>query len=140
MVMNMREWTSFRQQIFSKATNTPYQFDGELNQELVSLARQENCSPNEIASRLLLFAIGESRKVQHRYTRWQELSAREQEVAAYVCQGQTNQEIALKLGISTETVKTHVRNVLVKFRLHKRHDLQMALKDCNFGSLQFSGR
>ncbi|MBE3117956.1 MAG: helix-turn-helix transcriptional regulator [Candidatus Atribacteria bacterium] len=43
------------------------------------------------------------------YHRWQSLSPREQEVTALACRGYTNRQIAARLGVSAETVKTHVR-------------------------------
>lgn len=128
----MKEWTRVKQQFLDRLGVMSYQFDGELNQKLVSLARQENCSPNEVAAKLLQFALNEHRKVQHQNSHWRLLSAREKETATYICQGLTNAEIALKLGISPETVKTHVHNVLTKFSLRNKHELQMALEGCDF--------
>lgn len=128
----MSDLTNITQNFFGKPQGSPYQFDKELNQTLLSLARQENCSPNEMASKLILFAIGERRKIQHNTKKWQKLSSREQEIAAYICRGDTNQEIAVKLSISPETVKTHVRNVLGKFELHRKQDLRMELEGYDF--------
>ncbi|MBI9047809.1 MAG: helix-turn-helix transcriptional regulator [Anaerolineaceae bacterium] len=133
----MSDWTNLTQNFFGKPQGTPYQFDKELNQMLLSLARQENCSPNEIAAKLLLFAIGERKKIQYNSKNWQKLSPREQEVAACICMGNTNQEIALKLGISPETVKTHVRNVLGKFELRRKHDLKMELEGWDLSAWNF---
>jgi DNA-binding CsgD family transcriptional regulator len=132
MVSRMSDLMNLTQNLFGKPQGSPYQFDKELNQTLISLARQENCSPAEMASKLILFAIGERRKMHLTNKKWQKLSHREQEIAAYICRGDTNQEIAVKLGISPETVKTHVRNVLGKFELHRKHDLRMALEGWDF--------
>ena len=54
------------------------------------------------------------------------MSPRELEVAKMVCRGMTNEEIASKLGISSETVKTHLRNVYR--RVHVQRKLDMLLK------------
>jgi DNA-binding NarL/FixJ family response regulator len=129
----MSDLINITQSFFGRPQGSPYQFDKELNQTLISLARQEDCSPNEMASKLILFAIGERRKIQHTKKKWQKLSIREQEIAVYICRGDTNQEIAFKLGISPETVKTHVRNVLGKFELHRKQDLRMELEGLDFG-------
>jgi len=48
------------------------------------------------------------------------LSARERQVLARVVQGLSNHEIAGELMVSVDTVKTHVRNVLLKLRARGR--------------------
>lgn len=48
------------------------------------------------------------------------LTKREQEVAAAMAAGSTNHGIAVQLGISTETVKEHVRNVFRKLGVNNR--------------------
>jgi DNA-binding NarL/FixJ family response regulator len=48
------------------------------------------------------------------------LSAREQQVLDGVVRGRTNQEIARDLMVSVDTVKTHVRNVLLKLQVRGR--------------------
>ena len=49
-----------------------------------------------------------------------ELTIREREVADLLAEGQSNKQIALKLGISQETVKVHVKHVLNKLKLCSR--------------------
>jgi DNA-binding NarL/FixJ family response regulator len=48
------------------------------------------------------------------------LTNREIEVLRYVAEGRKNRDISLQLGISENTVKNHVRNILEKLRLHSR--------------------
>jgi DNA-binding NarL/FixJ family response regulator len=48
------------------------------------------------------------------------LTNREFDVLKHICDGSTNKEIALELGISYETVKEHVQHVLRKLRLGDR--------------------
>ena len=52
------------------------------------------------------------------------MTQREREVIALIAVGLSNKEIAHRLGISTDTVKSHVRNVMEKLALHSR--LQIA--------------
>lgn len=52
------------------------------------------------------------------------MTQREREVIAEIAVGSSNKEIAQRLNISTETVKSHVRNVMEKLALHSR--LQIA--------------
>jgi len=52
------------------------------------------------------------------------LTPREREVIDLIAEGLSNKEIALRLDIATDTVKSHVRNVMEKLMLHTR--LQIA--------------
>jgi NarL family two-component system response regulator LiaR len=54
-----------------------------------------------------------------------ELTAREQEVLRLVALGYTNREIAEKLIVGEETIKTHVSNILIK--LHLNHRMQAVI-------------
>jgi DNA-binding CsgD family transcriptional regulator len=49
-----------------------------------------------------------------------ELSPREREVLRMLCLGMSNRQIAEQLGVSPETVKTHVSGVLRKLRVESR--------------------
>jgi DNA-binding NarL/FixJ family response regulator len=52
------------------------------------------------------------------------MTHREREVIALIAVGLSNKEIAKRLNIATDTVKSHVRNVMEKLALHSR--LQIA--------------
>jgi DNA-binding NarL/FixJ family response regulator len=52
------------------------------------------------------------------------MSKREREVIDLIAQGLSNKEIARRLHIATDTVKSHVHNILEKLALHNR--LQIA--------------
>ena len=51
------------------------------------------------------------------------LTAREQEILAYVAIGLQNKEIAQKLDISLATVRNHVHNILEKLDVHSKLEL-----------------
>jgi two-component system nitrate/nitrite response regulator NarL len=49
-----------------------------------------------------------------------QLTPREREILAFLARGKSNKAIARQLGISADTVKLHVRNVLAKLNLSSR--------------------
>ncbi len=49
-----------------------------------------------------------------------QLTAREREILSYLAKGESNKAIAKELGISHDTVKLHVRNILSKLNLTSR--------------------
>ena len=68
--------------------------------------------------------------------KWRALTPREQDVAALACLGFTNREIAARLNIAPDTVKSRLQNVLRKFNIHKRTDLRVMLADWDFSAWQ----
>ena len=76
--------------------------------------------------------ISEKTGTPTKTSRWERLTPRERQVAALICQenggkSYTNPQIASNLGISRETVKIHVRNILYKFNLHSKVELRRTL-------------
>jgi len=67
---------------------------------------------------------------------WESLSERQQQVAALACLGKTNAEIAKKLDISLETVKTHMKVILRKFKVRGRHQLRYILRKWDFSDFE----
>lgn len=59
-------------------------------------------------------------------TRWP-LTQREREVAKLVVRGLSNQAIGREIGVSPETVKTHVRNIFEKSSTHSRAEFLAAV-------------
>jgi DNA-binding NarL/FixJ family response regulator len=55
------------------------------------------------------------------------LTAREQEIIRHIAQGAQNDGIAYAMGISANTVKTHIGNIMRKFGLHNRTQIAMLL-------------
>ena len=54
------------------------------------------------------------------------LSKRELEVLELVSSGFSNRDIAVKLGIASSTVKTHLRNIYYKTDQHTRTNLAIS--------------
>lgn len=108
--------------------------DDEIGRALHELAVREVRSEDEIATDLLRAAITRRMAAEANLRRWQELTSRERDVVALTCLNLTNQEIAERLVISPETVKTHIRNVLYKFNLRRKSDLRQLLADWDFSA------
>lgn len=109
-----------------------YEFDNLLLQTVREMAEQEQRTEAEITSDLLSFALAQRGADEAKLKLWASLTPREQQVAALACLSYTNQQIAGRLSISPETVKTHVRNILRKFDLHSKVELQRALAGWDF--------
>ena len=109
-----------------------YHFADDLVNSLNELARREGHPPDQIATELLAEALVRRKQAENNLYYWQALSQREQQISALVCLNLTNQEIASQLGISSETVKSHIQNIFTKFGLHRRSDLRLALADWDF--------
>ena len=81
---------------------------------------------------LLELAYQRRRFVEDLLRRWHGLSLREQQVAVMICYNYSTGEMAAQLVVSTNTIKSHVRAVLLKFDVHSRSELRLLLADFNF--------
>lgn len=111
-----------------------FELDQELIQALRGLAEQEQRPTEDIAADLLSLALARQNASKELVQRWRSLTEREQQVSALTCLNLTNQQIAMRLHISPETVKTHVRNALFKFGLHSKAELRMLLEGWDFSA------
>jgi DNA-binding NarL/FixJ family response regulator len=111
-----------------------FAIDTQLQASLEDLAKRERRPLAAVANDLLQQALGERAAAEARLLPWWELTPRQQEVAALVCLGYTNQEIAVRLSISTETVKSHVRAVLQHFEVHSKVELRRRLAGWDFSA------
>ena len=109
-----------------------YALDAGLHEALQELAAREQRSPGDLQADLLAQALANRFSESDLLQCWDTLTPREQQVTALACRGLTNRQAAARLGISEETVKTHIKNILVKFDLHSKIDLRMALASWDF--------
>ena len=116
------------------ATKRAFQLDEELIVSLQEQADLEKLSADKLAASLLTKALQERQAANARLGDWSSLSPREQEVTALTCLNYTNRQIAAQLNISPETVKTHLRNVLIKFDLRTKQELKQALAGWDFSA------
>jgi len=111
--------------------------DDELARNLQELVREVEGNGKQMAVRraaadILRFGMTCQWASEENLLAWEALTPREQEVAALVCRGYSNREIAQKLVIAVSTVKTHIRSVLRKFRVNGKLELKGVLKDWDF--------
>lgn len=90
-------------------------------------ARQRSTTPQDLLQELLIHALHREQRRTRARKRLLALTKREREVAELAGSGCTNREIAGKLVISPETVKTHMRHILAKLSLASKLDLRMLL-------------
>lgn len=118
---------------FQRAPRT-FQLSVETMRSLEELAQRAQSTPEEVASVLLGDAMLKQEAHAQNWALWQTLTPREQEVAALVCHHYTTRQIAAKLHISPETVKTHVEHILEKFHISDRNTLRVMLSDWDFSA------
>ena len=104
----------------------------EVLAQIQKLAVTQGCAEEEVVISLLDQALKANRRNSRTYRCWEKLSQREKEVAALVCSGLTGRQIAARLVLSPETIKTHVRHILRKFNLNSRQDLRNLLAGWDF--------
>ena len=63
---------------------------------------------------------------------WLELTSRQKQVVCLACAGNTNLEIAKRLRISPNTVKSHLHLALGRFGVRSRAELRVALAGWDF--------
>lgn len=114
--------------------NTNFTLDVDTLRSLEFLAEQEQRTPEEIANQILGDALRSHQAQGENWRRWQTLTPREQEIAALICLNYTSREIAEKLHISPETVKTHAEHILVKFGLADRTAMRLTLNGWDFSA------
>ncbi len=101
----------------------------ELSTRLRRAARSRARSPEMLVNDILERGLEQETLRVHAEHALASLTPREQEVTWLAARGQTNHQIAAALVISSETVKSHIHNVLLKFGLRSKSDLRLLLLD-----------
>jgi DNA-binding CsgD family transcriptional regulator len=115
-----------------KRTRRTFQVDADLVSLVEELAERQRLPADEVASDLLQSALAQAYSAEAVWRRWESLSSREKQAAALNCLGYTNRQMAARLHVSVDTIKTHVHNALVKFGLHSKAELRLVLADWDF--------
>jgi ATP/maltotriose-dependent transcriptional regulator MalT len=106
--------------------------DEELISVIKDVAKQQKRAEEEVIADFTKVGLNQFLTQNELQARWAALSHREQQVAALICLGYRNYEIAQTLVIAPETVKTHLQRIFDKFHLRSSKELRLALKDWDF--------
>lgn len=106
--------------------------DSDLTSLIQNIASREGLTVRDTVNQLLSFAVAEHHMADENLTLWHTLTDREKEATALTCLGYTNHEIARRMVISPNTVKTHLRNILQKFQISSKAELQLLLAKWEF--------
>ena len=87
--------------------------------------------PALVAETLYALACDDRAQAETDYI-WDTLTQREQQVTALACLGYTNREIADRLVISVNTVRSHIRNILEKYRVSSKAELRLTMSGWDF--------
>lgn len=132
-LMNLsRPFEDFFKRLGYIRPETFVEVDTDLLPLIDNLAAKEGLTHAEVVNQLLSFALAEQYMVDENLSLWETLTDREKEAAALTCIGYTNHEIAQKMVISPNTVKTHLRNTLQKFGVSSKAELQVLLANWDF--------
>ncbi len=111
-----------------------YQLDEDAAGLLQVIAAQEQRGEEEVAAELLNVAIRQRYNAEKHLHLWRSLTRRERQAVALACVGQTNAEIAYQMGITEQTVKSHLHSAERKFGVSTKRQLLQLLSDWDFSS------
>src|SRR5689334_17268567 len=97
-----------------KQTTRLFLQDEDLIAAVKNVARQQKRSEEEMIAEFTKAGLNQFLTQSELENRWSSLSHREQQVAALICLGHRNYEIANILSIAPETVKTHLQRIFDK--------------------------
>ncbi len=104
-----------------------FQVTDDLQLTLTRIAEREGRPEQDITSDLVAAGLVQYYATAELTPKWKSLSAREKEVAKLISQGLTNRQMAAQLSIATETINTHVQNIMRKFGLNSKAELRHIL-------------
>ncbi len=99
----------------------------ELTSRLQLAAFARRLAPESLAARLLIRGLDQEPDRIRAEAALAVLTPRERDVTRLTALGKTNPQIAYELGISGETVKSHIRRTLGKLGLHSKSDLRLLM-------------
>jgi DNA-binding CsgD family transcriptional regulator len=106
-----------------------FPLDDQLFEAVQRLSEQDGRPPEELAADLVAIALAQREQLGIALEHWQALTLREQQIAAMVCLNYTDPQMAARLRITANTVRSHVRKLLSKFQVQTRSGLRMLLSE-----------
>lgn len=128
LLQRLLDWIGLRQ----KSGPRYFEVSESLHVSIKTLAEHEGRSEQELLPDLLAAGLTQYRSAEELWLQWETLSERERDVTALACLGLTNRQIAARLSLSPETVKTHIRNILLKFNSKSKEGLRRMLAGWDF--------
>jgi len=107
--------------------------DTSLQLRFIHPAAQEKRKQKKLASDSAVNLPYDPRE-DEREQLWDILSARERDVTALTCLGYTNPQIAARLGLSIETIRTYLENVSNKSQLRNKAELRVFFASWDFSA------
>jgi DNA-binding CsgD family transcriptional regulator len=104
----------------------------DLSNLIHKIAEREQRSPEDVEREIFSQTVEKYVHFQKLLVKWHSLSTREQEVAALTYLNYSAEDIAEKLFISPNTVKTHLRNVRRKYDVRNKEQLRELFKEWDF--------
>jgi DNA-binding NarL/FixJ family response regulator len=120
-----------------KKKNNTYQFNflGTLLQlRPTNSATQEKRNLEKYASDSPAVSLPYDPNKDPLYQRWLSLSPRDQDIIALICLGYTNDQMAHRLGISAQTIKSYVQTVFNKLALRSKTEIRLTFFGWDFSS------
>ena len=108
----------------------------ELSSRLSLAAFARRWAPEVLAAWLLKRGLDQEPDRVRAEAAMKVLTPREREVTRLTAAGKTNHEIAYELGISCETVKSHIRSTLAKLGLHSKAELRLLVQPLDPGLVE----
>jgi DNA-binding CsgD family transcriptional regulator len=113
-----------------------FDLDSGLIESVQELAESESLLVEDLTAELLARGLAQRGQDAQTSQRWEMLSPREQQVAALTCLGYTNRQMAARLGVSPETVRTFIIKAQRKFDVHSKADLRRVLENWDFSEFE----
>ena len=132
----MSIWDRFLYLIGLRPNNGPrkYELTESLHTSLSTLAEHEGRPEDELIPDLLAAGLTQYYSSDKAWKQWLSLTPRERDVTALACLGFTNRQMANKMRLSQNTIKTHMRNALSKFEVSSKTKLRQKLASWDFSA------
>ncbi len=97
--------------------------------QLIEAIKDVNNGGSPMSSQIARKVVAAFQKKPGEINSEENLSNRENEILSYLSKGYRYKEIAEKLFISIETVRTHIRNIYEKLQVHSRTEALLKVKN-----------